>query len=652
MEIGSNLDSILDELTDLAHNAPTPDKFFSAILEAAKNATKATDVAVWSMTQDNYRLETQIGSLRSLIAKNSDLRRMHEEALEIACYQNSRPNADSSESWPIQREYASSRYRFFSCSKDSRNCLVIELVHHGETGVEDSWTNNLMSAIVEIANDYRNARRLDQFEREDHVWRDFHRVLPQIHSSVALQSTSHSIANEGRQFLRCERMSVAGVRKDEVSILAVSGVASIEHRSKQIRELEVLVGAVLLSGTPLRYPSEAPEPPQREDPLQRYIDNSQCQSLFIQPLYPINAKEIPQADSVKCNGALVLESFQANASRDFDERFELFLNQANIAFQNAWTIENMPLYRLSHGIQTMFPWFGNLKFKLSIIGVGAGVLLAMAMLIQVDFAMEAWGTIQPMKLQHLYAPSNGEIVRVNAKHQNQIGENEVAIELRSREIELRKEELVTQRAVTQEKLRGIEAARLRDRKTGSTEPPNSSSLAASEKELKEVLASQNDQMKILEEMLDSLKLRSPFAGIVISWSQSEYLERRPVQQGQKLMTIAANDGAGRLVLRVNDEDSRFVTQAMHRNTQRLPVTFSIASDPGKRHEATLHEVGTIVESSNDGLVSLRAEAFVSESEMKNARPGATVVAKIHCGTSSIGYVWTRRFWDFLLMRWY
>ena len=116
------------------------------------------------------------------------------------------------------------------------------------------------------------------------------------------------------------------------------------------------------------------------------------------------------------------------------------------------------------------------------------------------------------------------------------------------------------------------------------------------------------------------------------------------------MSVAALDGVGRLHLRVIDEDSRHVMQAMRQNANKLDVTFSIASDPGKRHSAELHEIGTITESWGDVGASVRVEALVDASEMKNARPGATVVAKIHCGKSSIGYVWTRRLWDFVYLR--
>ena len=647
----SNLDAILDDLTDLAAKAPSSSEFYSAILEAATTASHATKGAIWSIVNENYRLEKEVGKIRSLIGSNRDLQLLHEEALEIACQDTFELPGSDLPQWPIERELDGQRYLFFGCQNENRTFLVIELVLSQKKTTEDRWIDRFMLAIVEIARDYRNAKQLERLERDEQIWNDFQRTLPQLHSSIQLKETAYSIANAGRQFLQCERVSVAKVSPGSSTLLAVSGVATIEHRAKQVRDLEALISAVAKSRSSLEYPSEETEAPQREIPLQAYIDTAHCQKLTIQPLYSSeNRTSSGASKDPQCIGALIIESFEHVDNPAFDDRFGLFLSHAESAYQNALTFDDMPLSRISKWLQMFAKHSSANRLRWIAYGLAISILSGLAILIPAELTIQAKGTIQPYQLHHLYAPSNGEIVRLLATHQSLINAGDVVIEIRSREIELRKEELLTQRGIAQEKLRGIEGARLRDRKPSSTDSLSSSELSASERELRGVLSSQNEQLAILNEMIEALKLKSPIAGTVISWNPTENLDRRPVQQGQKLLSVAALDGVGRLHLRVMDEDSRHVMQAMRQNANKLDVTFSIASDPGKRHSAELHEIGTITESWGDVGASVRVEALVDASEMKSARPGATVVAKIHCGKSSIGYVWTRRLWDFVYLR--
>jgi hypothetical protein len=242
------------------------------------------------------------------------------------------------------------------------------------------------------------------------------------------------------------------------------------------------------------------------------------------------------------------------------------------------------------------------------------------------------------------------VVRIYTSHQSKVQEGELLLEIRSREIELRKEELVTLRSSSQEKLRSIEVARLQNRKTNPSELLSAGELSASEGELREILASQTEQLSILNEMLATLQVRSPLNGQVISWDPTETLEHRPVQQGQKLLSVAELNGDKKLHLRVRDEDARHVINANRDNPNGLRVTFSIASDPGVKRTALVKQIGTTVETVSDDGATLRVDASVDATEIANVRPGATVNARIHCGRTSVGYVWTRRLLDFMLFR--
>ncbi len=655
---GETLDALLDELTDLASTAPMSGPFFLAILDVALKTTNAHAGAIWSVVGVNYRLEQEVGLVRLGIGTDSQLQKLHEDALECESTGPIAAIPTRSETELTERSHDGNRYRFFGCRDRNLAYLVIELVHEENAIVpaDPGLVGRIMAALSEIARDYRNAQTLQRLQSEDVIWNDFKSILPQLHSSIHLEESAQCIANEGRKFLRCDRLSVAIFDKNKATIVAVSGVATIERRAKQVRELESLVALVARSGSSLRYPSTEVEAPQLAEGLQRYLDESHDERIWISLMFrEPSTTDSSQSESELCIGALVIETFDIKEAPELALRSELLLQHGGIAIQNALAFDRLPLKRLSQALSRLPITYQSYRVK-GLIGLVVGLLcLALAVVIPADLNMHANGTIQPLAMHHVYAPANGEVVQIHASHHSQVQTGDLLVEIRSREMELRKEELLTQRATTQEKLRGIEVARLRDRKQTNAESASMGELSASERELREVMASQDAQLSILGEMLASLQLKSPVSGHVISWDPAETLDRRPVQQGQKLLSVAELDGDGRLQLRVLDEDTRHVinaskVNASKREQESIRVTFSIASDPGIRHTAVVHRIGTMIETVTEEGATLRIDAVVAAADMRNVRPGATVNAKIHCGRSSIGYVWTRRFWDFLLFR--
>ncbi len=644
------LDTLLDELTDLASTSLDSGTFFRSILDAAFKATNAIAGAIWSVADVNYRLEHEVGLVRFGIGSDSQLQAIHEDALECA----TKGQAAKDNSTDVtKRTYDKKIYRFFGCRDRDFAYLVFELVHNegAVAAVDEASITNFMAALSEIARDFRNAQLLQRLQIEDHLWSDFKAILPRLYSSIHLHESAFRIANEGRTFLQSDRLSVARVDKDKASVLAVSGVSTIEKRAKQVRALESLVAIVARSGHSLRHPSNEMEAPQLSESLQRYLDASQCELiwiLLIKHTQPNSENRLPSDKHYI--GALIIEIFTAKDSPRLDQRSDLLLEHAAIVFRNAIEYNGMPLRRLSESLQGWAALYRNYRIKLMVGMATALIGICLAIVIPSDLNIDASGTIQPVAIRHLYAPANGEVVKIHTTHQSKVQAGAVLLEIRSRELELRKEELLTLCATAKEKLRGIEVARLQNRKANPSEAISSGELSASESELREVVASQAEQLSILNEMLASLQLKSPMNGQVISWDPTETLEHRPIQQGQKLISIAELNGDGKLQLRVLDEDTRHVINANRVSPNGLRVTFSIASDPGVKHSALVKQIGTTVETVSDGGATLRVDASVDATEMANVRPGATVNARIHCGKTCVGYVWTRRLVDFMLFR--
>ncbi len=649
MFTSETLDSLLDELTDLALTSPDSSTFFQLILNAAVSTTDAVAGAIWSVREVNYRLEAEVGLVQLGIGADSQLQSIHEEALECA----TKGQSKNSDTELATRSYENREYRFFGCRDREFAYLVIELVHKESAIAKDDEVSiaNFMAALSEIAKDFRNAQLLQHLQAEDHLWSDFKLILPKLHSGIHLDETAYRIANEGRTFLRCDRLSVVRKEKDRCSIRAVSGVATIERRAKQVRALESLVAVVAKAGQSFRYPSSELEAPQLSKVLQEYLDASRTELIWILLIkdaqFNRQARLTNEQHSI---GALVIESFSSKEMPQLHDRCELLLEHAAIAYRNAIEYSNMPLRRLSESLQGWAALYRNVRVKLFLVLTAGLIVLSLASVIPADLNIDATGTIQPVAMRHLYAPANGEVVKVHFAHQSEVQAGTVLLEIRSRELELRKEELLTLHASAQEKLRGIEVSRLQNRKPNTLESVSSIELSATESELREVIASQKEQLAVLNDMLASLQLKSPIDGRVISWDQAETLEHRPVQIGQKLISIAELNGKGKLQLRVLDEDTRHIVNARKNDAEGLRVTFSLASDPGVRRSAIVTQIGTTVETLTEQGATLRVDAAVDAAEMVDVRPGATANAKIHCGRACIGYVWTRRLWDFICFR--
>lgn len=625
---------------------PQAGEYLTAILKAAMSATGARAAAVWSVADGSFRLEGELGLVDLGLAAEPTLQAVHEEALG----QVVQGGSDSPQS-VLSRELSGHMYYFRSGSLSAFPRLVVELVLATSDAAKKLLVEQTLSTLGAAAQEFLQAQQQLSWQRQKSMWNELQAMLPALHSGLRMTEVAYVIANEGRKFVGCDRLSVASFSNARAELLAVSGVAGIERRAKQVRNLESLVAVLSKSRQSLHYPQDENLPPQIERALQTYIDSSQCQRLSILPvMYERGKASSGVAEQAEICAVLVFESFADSSHAESALRTQWLMQHAGFALRHAFQLESLPLLRLSLRLQAILAGFQSKRFWV-LAGVSAGVgLLVLSAIVPADLEIQAKGTLQPLELRHIYAPANGEIVELRAGHQDLVRAGDALIVIRSRDSELKKEELLTQRGVTQEKLRSIEAARLNDRKSVNGDVGAAMDFSASERELTQMLASQDQQLALLNELIASLTLASPIDGSVISWNPSESLERRPVQQGQKLMSVAQRDGPGMLELRVFDEDIRYVQQAQAQQTSQLSVSFVIASDPGQLHSGKVKQIGTLAETLSGEGASIRVEVIVAAEEMENAIPGATVNAKIHCGRAAIGYVWTRRLWDFLMMR--
>src|SRR5262249_51771338 len=75
--------------------------------------------------------------------------------------------------------------------------------------------------------------------------------------------------------------------------------------------------------------------------------------------------------------------------------------------------------------------------------------------------------------------------------------------------------------------------------------------------------SSKQRIEIVEEQIESMKIRSPQEGIVTTWEVKRQLMGRPVDYGTELLQVAATDGEWILEVEVPDDDMGPVLAAKH-----------------------------------------------------------------------------------------
>ena len=111
------------------------------------------------------------------------------------------------------------------------------------------------------------------------------------------------------------------------------------------------------------------------------------------------------------------------------------------------------------------------------------------------------------------------------------------------------------------------------------------------------------------------------------------------------MTIAASDGPWILELRVNDCDVWHMLEASRKPDTNLPVRFSLATNPETTYEGRVQEIAKRSEMAEGDRPTVRVIVFLGATQVTPLRAGSEVVARIDCGSRSLGYVWLHEAWN-------
>jgi multidrug efflux pump subunit AcrA (membrane-fusion protein) len=322
-----------------------------------------------------------------------------------------------------------------------------------------------------------------------------------------------------------------------------------------------------------------------------------------------------------------------------------------VALRNALDYERLPLLGLMKVLRRV-AGLAAPPYRVRALTIVTAVAAAIAALILVpaDFNIDGRGQLLPKSRRDVFAPANGDVRELLVEHGDLVDPEtpgkDLLLVLRQPQLDFEASRVSGEMQTARKRLAAVQAARLGINRTGRDDPARYNELTAEEEELKEQLASLDQQAAILRVQQEELRVRAPMKGQVLTWDLDQLLAARPVQRGQTLLTVADVDGPWELELTIPDDQIGHVLEAQAASDRPLEVTFILATDPGVTYDGRIERVAfTTEEKPGAERPSVTVRVDFDASRIKGKRPGASAIAKVHCGRASLGYVWLHELFE-------
>jgi multidrug efflux pump subunit AcrA (membrane-fusion protein) len=669
---------LVGEIARLSKSELEAEEYYPAFLERIVAALAAVGGAVWVM-REGRRLDMayQIKMSDTLLNSESDEAARHFALLnQVAA--TAEPKLVPPLSGPSDQQSAGNPTRYLlvlaPLTGDNQVEAVIEIFQRPDAQpVTQRGYLKFLVQMCELASEWVKTRKLRQISDRHSLWAEADQFSRMVHENLDLMETAFTVVNEGRRIVGCDRVSVGILRRGKCTIAAVSGQDTIENRSNIAKFLGHLATRVVATGESLWYEGSTDNlPPQIEEALHDYIDESHTKMLAVLPLRrPKRTDDVRQTvtgeaddESNQANeivGALIVEQMESDLPREvLRSRTDLVYEHSARALTNALDYNNIFLLPLWRTIGKTRMLVRARTLPKTVLAAAALVLLLLVLfVVHKDFSLQAEGSLQPKKKYDIFVPVDGEVMDCPVMDQEQVKKGQLLIRLRNTDLDFQYQEALGQLASKREQLSSIEYALLNSRKNLSE--AERVKLSGDKAELGQEVRALVEQRKLLEQKRKKLEILSPINGeVMMSWDVRKTIKGRPVTTGQVLMNVVDPAGDWELELHMRESRSGHVRQARQRAqedtrwAQRYPgagsdVSFVLQTDPSTTYKGTIREIkgGTDVREEKH-VVDVKVDIEPAEREkIGNPRPGTTLTGQVFCGRRSCGYVWFHEAWEWI-----
>jgi len=656
---------LVGEIAQLSKSDLAPEEFYAAFLQRVVQALAAVGGAVYVMGEGNRpQLTYQMNLSPNLLDKDSEDASKHYRLLDYVAASKQGQLVPPLSGGADERMGGNPTRQLLVVSPMGHDGSVdglIEIFQRPDTQpATQRGYLRFLQQMCELAGEWFKNRKLRDLGDRHSLWAQADQFSRAIHESLDVRETSYLIVNEGRRMLGCDRVTVAIKRGGKCVVEAVSGQDTLDNRSNVVTLLGQLATRVVATGEPLWYSGSTEDyPPQIEEAIEEYVDQSYTKSLAVLPLRkptkpvdaPANATGESAAPKGEIIGALIIEQIESDIPREvLDPRLDLVYEHSSRALSNAIDHNSlflMPLWR-TIGKSRVMVEARNLPKTITIGSAILLVLLALAV-IPWDFDMRAKGSLQPIDKKDVFVVEPGHITEVLVDNGDTVKAGDPLVRLRSDELPLKISQTQGEFDARMEELNAIRN-RLTNNSGSYTETERNrdqSDLARAQAQVESLLA----QLKLLQERQDNLTVTSPIDGRVITWDAKRTLQNRPVETGQVLMSVAADDTDYELELYMPERRVRHLVEYRQGIKAKDPsadlqVDYILMTDPGTYHQGTVTEIHPAAESHEEHGSMVRIKVSTDD-EVQNLRPGASVTADVHCGKAPLGWAFLHEAWEWL-----
>ncbi len=477
-------------------------------------------------------------------------------------------------------------------------------------------------------------------------WEEWDRFLFELHRTLHLEEAALTAVNDGRRLLGCDRLSVALVRGKATRIIAISGQDEVQRRANLVRSMQHLAQLTVRGGVPLRYEGELlPLPDELHRALSDYLVESRMRLVWIVPLFAPAPTVDPRADEGPRRklravmGALIVEqSAVSQPQPGLSAKTELLIEHVSVALTNSLAHESIFLLPLWRSIGRMLNWLhGRRLWWAALILLLLGGVGATLTWLPWNFRVEAQGLAMPTRQHDVFAPWDGDVEELQVVSGQRVTEGQVLLILHS-------DDLDTQHLTVDNKVRekrkqvsSLTAQFQEADRRGATE--DAVRLQGELVQARLELGGAEQELLLLQQRREKLTVKSPAHGVIATFQLQQQLQHRPVQRGERLLQVMDDTGPWRLELEVSEYRMGHLLTALEQSTDgTLPVEYVPATAVEKTYAATLTEVASRSNHSQEAGTIVEAYARLNPDDLPHRRIGAEVTAKIECGQKSLGYV--------------
>ena len=455
------------------------------------------------------------------------------------------------------------------------------------------------------------------------------RMATEVNGQLDPAALGIAVVNWGREIVGCDRCALFGLSPaGKLEALAVSSVEVVDRKSALVQSQLRLAEESLTAGQPSLYRKSTPKT-EAQGELADYFFHSQANEALAIPLTSRDGRS---------NGVLFLESHK-------DKTFDQAMRQLGVAVANhagralaaVQTVESIPCLPVLRRVQHLITaWQADRrKWLLLRILVPVAAVLVLAFW-PWRFAVDGECSVIPHQRAVAVTEVGGRVAQVLVDEGQAIKQGQPLARIDDTDIQQ------SLRVAEQEKAKyEAEADRLQV-------------LADDGNRRGALLQAEQIQRQIeqLQRKLAKTTITSPIDGIVITKDLPARIgELLPV--GGRFCEVA-DVRHWELLVHLSEGDVGVVDRRL-RQGQPLQSDFLLRSLGGQKLTATISDVRAISQMSyqfpHANAFLVRADVTAPPELQAAFKAGYTGQARIALGWHSLGYVATRRFWNYIRMHW-